>query len=143
MTRIDIEIAQEGKEAVEPVDTGNISTQEIDHPAPVVLRNPGAIIEPDHCRRMNPVAIMEMMIVQPVVAAETPRIPYQSSPGVIVVEQSGAFAIGIEPALHLALETTEQTVECILIARLGEWKHLGDSIKLFAQEIGISGREVI
>src|SRR5215470_4395246 len=92
---------------------------------------------------MDPVAIMEMVIVQGVVAAETSRISDQRSPIIVVIEQIGALAIGIQPGLQLCFETREQAVERSLIALLGDGKQLRDSIQLFAQEISITPGEMI
>src|SRR5215813_14612593 len=120
MARVDVEVAQEWEHRISAIDTGDIPAQQIDHAAPVVLRNPVAIVQAHHRRGMNPVAIMEVVIGQAGIAAETSRVPNHSSPIIVVIEEAGILARGGKPELQLAFETVQQVVESVRVNLLSD-----------------------
>src|SRR5262245_5780087 len=143
MASVDIEVTQERKHAISAVEIGDITTQQINHAAPVVLRNPVAIVQTRHRRGMNPVAIMEVVIGQAGIAAETSRIPNHSSPIIVVIEETGTLARSRKPELQLAFKTVQQIVESVRVNLLSDGKQLCDSGQLLASEICVTGSEVI
>src|SRR5262245_15177187 len=99
MARVNIEVSQKREHTISAIDAGDVPAQQIDHAAPVVLRNPVAIVQAHHRGRVYPVAIMEVVIGQAGVAAETCRIPDQTSPITVVIEKVGVLTGGGKPEL--------------------------------------------
>src|SRR5262245_46871175 len=143
MARVDIEVAQEREHAISTIYAGDIPAQQINHAAPVVLRNPVAIVQAHHRSGMDPVAIMEVVISQARIAAETSRVANHSSPIIVVIEKTGILTRGGKPELQLALQAVQQVVESVRVNLLSDGEELGDSSHLLATEIRVTGSVVI
>src|SRR5499426_4419486 len=143
MARVDVEVTQEWEHTISAIDTGDVPAQQIDHAAPVVLRNPVAIVQAHHRRGVNPIAIMEVVIGQAGIAAETCRVADHSSPIIVVIEETGILTGGGKPELQLAFEAVQQVVESVRVLLLSDGKELGDSSHLLAAEICVTGSVVI
>src|SRR5215475_5402123 len=143
MARVDVEVAQEWEHTISAIDTGDVSAQQIDHAAPVGLRNPVAIVQAHHRRGVNPIAIVEVVIGQAGIAAETCGISNQTSPIIVVIEETGILTGGGKPELQLAFKTVQQVVESVRVLLLSDGKELGDSSHLLAAEIRVPGSVVI
>src|SRR5437588_11422595 len=99
MPGIYIEGTHEWEETVIAYGGGNIAAQQVDHSSPIIQLNPAWVKQPQDGRRMDPVAVMKMMIVQRNVAAESRRISDQRAPIAVVVKHLAGLVIGcgIEP----------------------------------------------
>src|SRR5437762_13806113 len=89
---------------------------------------------------MNPVSIMEMVIVDCDVAAKGRRIPDQRAPIPVVVEDVAGLIVGcaVEPELQLVLQAALEVVQggCVS-CDFGNRKQVRDARQVFADIVSI------
>src|SRR5205085_752602 len=113
MPGIYIEGTHEREETVIAYGSGDIAAQQADHSAPIIQLNPAWVKESQDGRRVDPVAVMKMVIVQSNVAAECARISDERAPIAVVVKHLARLVVGcaIEPVLQLVLQADLQTAQ--------------------------------
>src|SRR5205807_9314739 len=91
-------------------------------------------------RRMDPVSIMEMVIVEGDVAAKGRWIPDQGTPISVVIKNVAGLIVGgaVEPELQLVLEAALEVVQCGCVScNFGDSKQVRDARQIFADIVGV------
>ena len=86
MPGVRVETAEVREERVRPVAAGNVAHQQIDHRTPA--GEPGRVASAEHPRGAQEIAIVEMVVVQLDVAAETGRVADQRPPVRLIGEDA-------------------------------------------------------
>src|SRR4051812_46386360 len=115
MAGIRIEATKKGKQGIVAVWTGDVAYQQVYHCPPMCVAGPLRIAAGDLRGGADEVTVMEMMIVQFVVASVTGGKADQGSPTGIVIEQStvllAALLIGgREPLLEPCPQCTHHPI---------------------------------
>jgi len=134
-------VAQERKHGVVAHRSSDITSQQVDHAAPVVRLNPGGVQQTHDGSGVNPVSVVKVVIVQCHVAAKGGGISDKSSPVAVVIEHIGVLVIGgaVEPILQLVLQAGLQIIGCGSVAgNPGNGEQVRDAGQIFPYVVGVS-----
>src|SRR5580704_9386045 len=152
MACIHIEVTQEGKHAIIPHWGCNITSQQVDHVTPTGQLNPAWVKQAQNGRCVDPISVMEMMIVERSIRAKSSRVPDQGAPVIVVVKHVSALVVGraVVPVLQLILEAALQAVQRGCVSRnFRDWQKMGDPCQILTDVVGVGStaalayREVI
>ena len=134
---IRIKAAQEGEELVFAISADDITREEIEHRVP--FRSPCGIASGEFACGTEKVAVVEVVIIELVIAAKTRWITNERAPGWFESEETLGVA-GREKILHRRAQPLVAFLHGTFVpSLLGERQQRGPFAELLAEPVGVAG----